>query len=124
MSHKHLHAAIATGCVLAVCQIAGGALAQSSVNEIVVHPPAGINAETRHKTVSYADLNLTTQSGDETILSRIKAAAKEVCAPKPAGMPSSLKDRSAYQTCYDGAVSAAVSDVGNDGVSAMYAKNK
>jgi UrcA family protein len=94
--------------------------AQDAVKEIVVHPRASPMAETRKKTVSYADLNLGSKAGQESMVRRIKAAGKEVCSPQPAKLTNS-KD---YKNCYDGAMSGALADLGNDDVSAMYAKMK
>jgi UrcA family protein len=119
MSGSYIRRA-ALGCAFAIATGATAAMAQTTVKEIVVHPKSSQLAETRHKTVSYADLDLSSRAGQQVFLRRIKIAAKDVCAPEATGM----SDRADYNKCYDGAVSGAVSDLGNDDVSAMYAKMK
>jgi UrcA family protein len=119
MSATYIRAA-ALGCAFAIALGATAAIAQATVQEIVVHPRDNPLAETRHKTVSYGDLNLNSHSGQEVVLRRIKVAAKDVCSPAA----TSTKEKVDYKKCYDGAVSSAVSDLGNNGVASMYASNK
>ena len=60
------------------------------------------------RVVSYADLNITHTTGAETLLFRIKSAAREVCAPllNPAVVAAAT-----YKQCLSQAVGRAVADV-------------
>jgi UrcA family protein len=117
---RNLRFAAAAVGASAACLISAPGAAQSTVKEIIVHPRSTALAETRHKTVSYADLNLNSKSGQAALLRRIKLAGRAVCSPEPTAM----SERKDYEACYDGAVSGALSDLGNSDVSAMYARMK
>ncbi|HEY1926495.1 MAG TPA: UrcA family protein [Caulobacteraceae bacterium] len=122
MSSRYLRFVAAAAGMLLACPIPAAVVAQTSVQEIVVHPKnVPLNAETRQKKVSYADLNLSTESGQKAIIGRIKAAGRVVCSPQP---NRRTKEQQDYTNCYDGAVSGALADLGNSDVSAMYAKMK
>jgi UrcA family protein len=57
--------------------------------------------------VNYADLNLSTQAGAQTLYNRIAGAARTVC-----GFPgSTLLDQSIWKACYRDAISEAVAKV-------------
>ena len=101
----------------ALCLAAMAAVAQPKVEEIVVHPASGPLAVTQHKTVSYRDLDLNSPDGQKTMYRRLKAASQQVCSPQP-----DMKTKSDYPQCYDGAMSGALADLGNSGVSALYKK--
>lgn len=120
MFSQNLRVGIAVVAASAACLAAIAATAQTTVKEIVVRPRVSALAETRHKTVSYGDLNLGSKSGQAALVRRIKVASRDVCSPEPTGM----SDRKDYAKCYDSAVSGALSDLGNSDVSAMYAKMK
>jgi UrcA family protein len=120
MSRNLWFFAAAAGTLLAGA-IPAAVVAQTAVQEIVVHPRDNPLAETRQKKVSYADLNLRSTSGQEMLVRRIKAASKAVCTPEPNSREMNRKD---YTNCYDGAVSGALADLGNSDVSAMYDKMK
>jgi len=62
MSGSYIRRA-ALGCAFAIATGATAAMAQTTVKEIVVHPKSSQLAETRHKTVSYADLDLSSRAG-------------------------------------------------------------
>lgn len=122
MNSRNLKLVAAAAGALLAFPFPAAVLAQSTVQEIVVHPKnVPLNAETRQKKVSYADLNLQTESGQKAIIGRIRAAGRVVCSPQPNRRTKEQKD---YQDCYDGAVSGALTDLGNSDVSAMYAKMK
>ena len=122
MTSRNLRLAAAAAGMLLACSIPAVVAAQNSVQEIVVHPKnVPLNAETRQKKVSYADLNLQTESGQKAIIGRIKAAGRQVCSPQP---NRRTKEQQDYANCYDGAVNGALADLGNSDVSAMYAKMK
>ena len=62
-----------------------------------------------HKVVKFADLDLTHASGAETLYSRIRSAARQVCAPLFAGWEwESIKSS---RPCIDNAITHAVADV-------------
>ncbi len=60
------------------------------------------------RAVSYADLNLNRKAGAETLLVRIKHAAREVCAPL---MNTAVITPLSYQHCVTQAIDRAVADV-------------
>jgi UrcA family protein len=62
---------------------------------------------TQSQQVSYADLNLSTKAGMQTLMSRISGAAKDVCGPAPEVRE---KDRG-YQACVNAAVDGALAAV-------------
>ena len=119
MVSRSMRLAAMTVLTLAAAAAAPAALAQSSVQEVVVYSGTADNpnAESRKKTVSYADLDVAADAGAKVLLQRIQSAAKVVCAPEPA----TLADRPAYKACYDRAVSHALTRLGNAKVSALAA---
>ena len=121
MSEKRLQFAASALCILAINAAPAAVMAQGTVQEIVVHPPANPLYQTREKKVSYGDLNLHTSSGQKAILARIRLAGRQVCSPVPNSRELSTKD---YDTCYDGAVSRALGDLGNSDVSALAEQTK
>jgi len=70
--------------------------------------------------VNFADLDVSKPEGAHTLLLRITAAAKEVCAPDPG-----TKDQRAlanYKNCLGGAAGYAVVRLNNPLVTAEYMK--
>ena len=61
-----------------------------------------------HKTVKFADLNITTQAGAKVLYQRIRAAAQEVCALSVGKDPIL---RSAAHGCIETAIDKAVKGV-------------
>ncbi len=120
MPRRSIRAVAIAALAFAASQAGPAALAQSStVQEIVVRPGhlANPNAELRTATVAYADLDLNRDAGALVMLQRIRSAAKKVCEPEP----TTLAERSAYRTCYNSALSDALSGLHNPRVSALYA---
>lgn len=102
-------------------QVAPAAHAQTpSVSEVVVHGTTHRGREVRQEKVSYADLNLHSTAGAWAVLRRVRAAAKRVCAPRPAD--ADLDQLADYKTCLHDAVANAVAELGNPRVSALYGK--
>ena len=64
----------------------------------------------RQKVVSYADLDLKKEAGAQTLLRRIKFAARRVCETDEVGMIS-LEIVRRQQKCADDATARAVADV-------------
>jgi UrcA family protein len=69
---------------------------------------AGPPRELRSITVSYADLDLSKQTGVAVLYRRIEAAANRVCGPKPA---LDIKQIYAQVDCVQSAVANAVGEV-------------
>src|SRR5215469_12722688 len=108
--------------VIPVSLVALGLGALTSVNaqgiqEVVVTANKAVGAETHSETVKFADLDLSKSEGLKTLLSRIRAAAGEVCAPKPE--PNDTNGNTAYKKCVGDAVNQAVAKVGNPGLTAL-----
>lgn len=99
------------------------ALAQEQKpTEIVVQEqrvlPPGV--EVRTKIVNFGDLDATKQEGAHALLVRIRAAAKDVCAPDPG-----MKDQKLladYNNCRTHAVDSAVARLNNALVTAEHSK--
>jgi UrcA family protein len=105
----------------AAWQGAPAARAQSpSVSEVTVRGVIHAGREVRQQRVSYADLDLSTEAGERTLLGRIQGAAKKVCSPEPA--PPDLTDQADYKTCLHDANVGAVADLSDARVSALYAR--
>src|SRR5690606_5541282 len=86
-------------CVL--CLVAGAAAAQSRPA-----PDAPVTSQT-HRVVSYADLDLGTAAGRETLARRIRGAAEAVC-PSPSRLLAVEAERRA---CLRGAVESGEAQV-------------
>lgn len=93
-----LSAAIAVGAVfLAVGSMTGSAQAQTSARTAA--------------TVSYADLDLSTQDGARALLKRINIAAKEACGPEPVMSPLTPAAPTLHERCITQAADKAVAEV-------------
>ncbi|WOE75304.1 UrcA family protein [Alterisphingorhabdus coralli] len=55
----------------------------------------------RSTTVSYGDLNLNSEAGQQTLERRVKSAARKVCGPRPR---LNLSERMDYGRCMDEAL--------------------
>lgn len=69
-----------------------------------------VTAETRQAVVSYADLDLQTQSGAKTLLRRITFAARRVCGVNDIGVMA-IEFRAQLHRCAEQATARAVADV-------------
>jgi UrcA family protein len=67
-------------------------------------------ANVRQAVVSYADLNLETESGARTLLTRIKSAARRVCGVNDVGLMA-IEFRAQLHRCAEQATARAVADV-------------
>ena len=67
-------------------------------------------AQMRQEVVSYADLDLQTESGAKTLLTRIKFAARRVCGVYDAGLIA-IEFRAELHRCAREATARAVADV-------------
>lgn len=81
---------------------------------VLAEPPK----ETFSRTVSFADLDLTTSAGAATLYGRIENAARIVCGPMPTAVDvASSQD---WQACYRGAISGAVRQVDQPTLTALH----
>lgn len=62
-----------------------------------------------HTKVSYADLDLSSRAGAQTLLRRIDRATSKVCGKRPGVVP--LKMMTRWTACRDAAVSNAIANV-------------
>lgn len=100
--------ALATGLML-TAQASG----QTTTSPLVVHaPPIAPGAEVKDEMIKVADLDLKTEAGAETLIGRVRAAAKRVCAPRPTAK-ANFKDATDYEKCKDAAVERAIKDSGS-----------
>ena len=87
------------------------------IQEVVVTAGKAVGTETHSQTVKFGDLDLSKSEGQKALLSRIRGAAGEVCAPRPETNDS--KGSEAYKKCVGNAVNGAVAKVGNSGLTAL-----
>lgn len=74
---------------------------------------------TQSRTVSYADLDLSSRAGMNTLMSRINSAAQDVC-----GLPPDAREsHTAYDACIKAAVNGALVQVAHADVSRQLAAN-
>lgn len=69
-----------------------------------INAPAFAESETRSITISYDDLNLSSESGRERLTKRVKMAVKQVCG---SANRLTLRERAAQQACQANARRAA-----------------
>lgn len=81
---------------------------------------AGEPVETR--VVSFADLNLSTKAGLETMYARLEAAARDVCGEEP--MLIELTRHKAYERCVDSTLAAAVGGARSASLAALHASKR
>jgi UrcA family protein len=86
---------------------------------IVTAPRIHGNREVKSTPVYFDDLDLNSPQGGYTLLTRIRAAATQVCSPV-ATMPGDLRDIGDFQHCVRRAVTHAVNEVGAPTVQDAY----
>ena len=99
--------ALATGLIPAF-----HASAQSTVAPITVHAPPISDSEIKTEVIKVSDLDLSSEAGAETLIGRIRGAAKHVCSPRPTHK-ANFKDVSDYDKCMTEAIESAVKDSGS-----------
>jgi UrcA family protein len=94
--------------------------AQTHLGSVTVHAPSPLQPDHRMKstTVRFGDLNLQTDSGADALITRLRTAARRVCAPRPRGREVRVMDD--YQRCLKGAMDDAVTSISNPAVQAAY----
>ena len=78
-----------------------------------------IDRVTQSQSVFYADLNLSTEGGMKTLITRIHGAAKNVCGPEP----DSREWQTSYQACIKAASDSALVQVARAAGSSQMAVN-
>ena len=66
--------------------------------------------------VSYADLDLSTQAGAQTLYHRIRGAARQVCGDEG----TSYTDKAIWRSCFKNAVGDAVAKVNSPQLTALH----
>jgi UrcA family protein len=79
---------------------------------------AAPQTETREITVHYADLNLESAAGVDSLYARIRAAARQVCGTAERHDFAAQAD---MRACRESAIAKAVANVGNDALAARHA---
>jgi UrcA family protein len=69
------------------------------------------------KIVAYGDLNLDSDQGAKVLYARLRTAARSVCSPFES---RELTAELIWQTCFDHAVSAAVTQINKNKVTALH----
>ncbi len=88
------------------------ASAQTTVATLTVHAPPISDAEVKSEAIKVSDLDLKSEAGAETLIGRIRGAAKHVCSPRPTHK-ANFKDVSDYDKCMSETIESAVSDSGS-----------
>ncbi len=70
-------------------------------------------------TVSYADLDLSTEAGARTMLQRIRSTAREACGPEPVHSPLTPRAPTQFRNCVFEAVDSGVANLGAPLVTAL-----
>lgn len=70
--------------------------------------------------VSYADLDLSTESGARAMLDRVKVAARDMCGVKPIHSPLTPRAPGQFHACVADAVDSAVTSLGSSLVLALH----
>lgn len=84
---------------------------------VCINPGHALAAQ-RDMTVSYADLDLTRPAGVETLLTRVRHAAKAVCGGQPDMRDLTMSEH--YNACRQAAVENAVRSINNPLLTRLY----
>jgi UrcA family protein len=82
---------------------------------------AQTNPEPAHVAIDYADLDLATSAGVDTLYHRIVQAARRVC---PQSGPTSLATKSRIRECRAAAVAEAVARINDPRLAAVHAEQQ
>lgn len=107
--------ALATGTISALI-VSGSANATSETKVLA----AQISSDEVIEYVSYADLNLASDAGMATLLSRIERAADEVCGSTNYRLAGGLNQASQNAQCKEEAIAAALSQLPENTVASRY----
>lgn len=67
--------------------------------------------------VSFADLNLANEEGQNTLYQRLRGAADEVCGEVQSKAAAEVRQK---RECYEDALNRAIHDVGNEDLSSLH----
>jgi UrcA family protein len=76
-----------------------------------------IDGELRTKVVSFADLNVNSESGARTLYGRLRMAARQVCAPFEG---DTLQRKGQWRECFDQAIARSVKQVDQPALTAYH----
>ena len=99
--------------LLTLCALGSAAEAE----RLAAHAPGAGQLDPLTKVVAYGDLNLETEAGAKVLYSRLRNAAKDVCAPLES---RGMRPRRIWQNCFDNAVTTAVVQVNKTRVTALH----
>ncbi|MDB5739266.1 MAG: hypothetical protein JWP16_306 [Alphaproteobacteria bacterium] len=85
---------------------------------VLMATPVAAQAAAYQVVVHYGDLKLSNAAGAQSLLSRLKAAARQACGGTP--VRGELRNMIAYQGCLRGSLDLAVATVAAPEVSALY----
>jgi UrcA family protein len=97
------------------------AFAEPTSGEVVVSASLRPGVEIRRKVVAYGDLDITRSEGAQSLLGRIRGAAKEVCTPEPTH-PGELREIADYDRCMHGAMDGAVAQARSPLLDDLYSR--
>ena len=101
-----------------LCALSLPAVAALTASAITSSPAyAGPQDDPPTIIVRYDDLNLVNHAGQETLYQRLRTAANTVCVPTD---QSQLARKMKGRQCYEQALSAAVVDVNDPGLSSLH----
>ncbi len=89
----------------------------ATMSALAVSPAHAEDSAAARVTVRYAELNLQSAAGIQTLYARLKGAARRVCAELDG---PSLRERAAYRSCVTSSLERSVHAVRNDDVLAFY----
>jgi UrcA family protein len=110
--HSHVMSDLRACSLLTLCTLGTAAHAE----HLTAHATGAGQPDPLTTVVAYEDLNVDTTAGAKALYSRLRAAAKEVCAP----LEGRHLRRSLWQGCFDNAVTAAVVQVNKTRVTALH----
>lgn len=93
------------------------ALAAIACGAALTTPAMANQSEPLTKVVSYADLNVNAEAGARTLYSRLRMAARQVCAPLRG---TTLMEQTRYRECFGPALARSVAEVDEPTLTAYY----
>jgi UrcA family protein len=88
------------------------ASAQSTVSTVTVKAPPISDATIKSREIKVSDLDLSSQSGAESLIGRLRGAAKQVCGPGPTHK-ANFSDVADHEKCMSEAIERGVADSGS-----------
>ncbi len=91
---------------------AAQASAQATASPLTVHARHPPGTETKDEVIKVADLDLSSEAGAETLIGRVRGAARRICSPRPSSF-GNFKDMSDYERCKTEAIEDAIKNSGS-----------